>query len=73
VRVAQAIMENSRQVFLAADHTKFGRSAMVRLGHVEQIDALFTDRAPPPAMQDILESAEVALHVADEPAAGQAA
>ena len=27
VRVAQAIIANSRQVFLAADHTKFGRNA----------------------------------------------
>ena len=27
VRVAQAIIANSRQVYLAADHTKFGRNA----------------------------------------------
>jgi len=66
VRVAQAIIANSRRVFLAADHTKFGRNAMVRLGSVEQIDALFTDRAPPPAIRERLAAADVALHVADE-------
>ena len=64
VRVAQAIIENSRRVFLTADHTKFGRSAMVRLGMIEQIDALFTDRAPPTLLADRLRQAEVALHIA---------
>ncbi|MCH9011563.1 MAG: DeoR family transcriptional regulator [Proteobacteria bacterium] len=65
VRVAQAIMENSAQVFLAADHTKFGRNAMVRLARVAQIDALFTDRAPPPKLREALAAAEVALHIAE--------
>ncbi len=71
VRVAQAIIENSDQVLLAADHSKFGRSAMVRLGSMSQIDALFTDRPPPPAMARMLAEAGVALHLAA--AAGQAA
>ncbi len=47
VRVAQAIIASSRQVFLAADHTKFGRNAMVRLGGLDDVDALFTDAMPP--------------------------
>ncbi len=64
VRVAKAIIENSRQVFLAADHTKFGRDAMVRLGHMSQIDALFTDRPPPRAMAEMLTSAGTRVHVA---------
>jgi DeoR family glycerol-3-phosphate regulon repressor len=72
VRVARAIMENSRRVFLVADHTKFGRGAMVRLGHVSQIDALFTDRPPSPEIGAVLEAADVTLHVAGE-AAEQAA
>ncbi len=65
VRVAQSILENARQVFLAADHSKFGRDAMVRLGQMSQIDALFTDQPPPPAMRRMLEAAEVAVHVAE--------
>lgn len=64
VRAAQAIIRHSRRVFLATDHTKFGRNAMVRLGHVEEIDAVFTDRAPDQEMMDILAGAEVELHVA---------
>ena len=65
VRVAQAIIENSRQVFLAADHTKFGRTAMVRLGHLDQISALFTDRQPAASFRKILADAGAALYVAD--------
>ena len=64
VRVAQAIIANSRQVFLAADHTKFGRNALVRLGAVEDVDALFTDAQPPTALRERIDAAEVALHVA---------
>lgn len=64
VRVAQAIIEQSRQVFLATDHSKFGRLAMVRLGHVSQLDALFTDREPPDPWRRILEEAGVTVHVA---------
>lgn len=48
VRVAQAMMANARKTFTIADHSKFGRNAMIRLGHVADIDILFTD-APPPA------------------------
>ena len=64
VRVAQAIIEQSRHVFLAADHSKFGRLAMVRLGHVSQLDALFTDHEPPDPWRRMLEEAGVTVHVA---------
>ena len=65
VRVAQAILENSRKVYLAADHSKFGRSAMARLGSIEQVDAFFTDRAPPMAVADKLAQADAVVHVAE--------
>jgi len=65
VRVAQAIIKNSRQVFLAADHTKIGRNAMVRLAHISEVDALFTDRQPPKKLSSVLADAGVAVHVAD--------
>jgi DeoR family glycerol-3-phosphate regulon repressor len=67
VRVARAIMENSRQVYLVADHTKFGRNAMVRLGHVGQLDAVFTDRTPPAETLRRMTEAGVELQVADTP------
>lgn len=65
VRAARAIIENSRKVFLVADHTKIGRNAMVRLGSIEEIDALFTDCMPPGEFVEVLHRAEVQLHVAD--------
>lgn len=64
VRAARAIIDNSRKIFLAADHTKFGRNAMVRLGNIAEIDTVFTDQAPPPALQEVVTQAEVKLVVA---------
>jgi DeoR family glycerol-3-phosphate regulon repressor len=64
VRAARAIIDNSRKVFLAADFSKFGRNAMVRLGNIAEIDALFTDQPPPPALVEVLANADVQLFVA---------
>lgn len=44
VKVAQAIMENARNVILIADSTKLHRVASVRIGHISQVDTLVTDR-----------------------------
>lgn len=65
VRVAQAIIENSRQVLLVADHSKFDRCAMVRLGDIDQIDAIFTDRYPPDHIVTLFSEKNVALYTAD--------
>ncbi len=65
VRVAQAIIANSHNVFLAADSTKFGRKAMVRLSHLSQVDALFTDQRPPEGIVAILADSNIMLHIAD--------
>ncbi len=64
VRTARAIIDNSRNVFMVADHTKFGRNAMVRLGNISEIDVLFTDSPPPPPLREILDSVETELVVA---------
>jgi len=68
VRVAQAIIENARTTFLAADHSKFGRRPMVRLGHISQIDTFFTDTPLEPAMARLFADAGVTVHQAPEPA-----
>lgn len=73
VRVARAIMENSRKVFLVADHTKFGRNAMVRLGSLAQLTAVFTDRAPPEQIRELLKQSDVQLHIAPAPDGAQSA
>jgi DeoR family glycerol-3-phosphate regulon repressor len=65
VRVAQAIIENARQVFLVTDHTKFSCNPMVRLCHISEINALFTDREPPESIQAALKESKVSLYVAD--------
>lgn len=65
VRVAQAIVEQSREAWLVADHSKFTRSAMVRLGHISEIDRFFTDRPVPPPVRKVLDEAKVEVHVAD--------
>ncbi|UZE95259.1 DeoR/GlpR family transcriptional regulator [Alkalimarinus alittae] len=63
VRVAQAIIENARQVFLAADHSKFGRNAMIRLGNISQASHLFTGQTPPKKISGILAEHGVELTV----------
>ncbi|MFL7977615.1 DeoR family transcriptional regulator, partial [Xanthomonas vasicola] len=65
VRVAQAIIEHSRQVLLAADHSKFGRNAMVRLGAIAQVHDWFTDRPPPQELAAVLAEAGTRVHLAD--------
>jgi DeoR family glycerol-3-phosphate regulon repressor len=64
VRVAQAIIEHSRQVYLAADHSKVGRNALVRLGPISLAHAWFTDSAPPAELAVVLAEAGTQVHVA---------
>jgi DeoR family glycerol-3-phosphate regulon repressor len=64
VKVARAIVEQSRAVWLLADHSKFERAAMVELGRLEQVQRLFTDRAPPPPFPALLAEAGVDCIVA---------
>lgn len=66
VRVAQAIIANSRQVLLAADASKFGRNAMVRLGNISQANHFFTDTQPPSNIQKILQAHKVKLHLIND-------
>lgn len=64
VRVSRAIIDNARQVFLAADSSKFGRNAVVRLGSIALVDRLITDRAPPPPVARLLAQHKVQLELA---------
>lgn len=63
VKVAQAIIDNSDTVILAADHSKFGRSAMVKQGSICQVNHLFTDQTPPAEIVEILSSNQIDLHI----------
>ncbi|MFC4292476.1 DeoR family transcriptional regulator [Sphingorhabdus arenilitoris] len=62
-RNAQAIIAHSRETILACDHSKFGRRAMTRFGHLSEIDRLFTDQPPPPHYAKLLIENDVSAHV----------
>lgn len=64
VRVARTIIEQSRQVWLAADQSKFQREAMVQLAHISEIDTIFTDGTPPLSMQNLMTQHDVQCVVA---------
>ena len=64
VKVAQTIIEHSREVWLAADKSKFNRPAMVELARLGQIDRLFTDAPPPDPFPALLADAQVRCDVA---------
>jgi DeoR family transcriptional regulator, glycerol-3-phosphate regulon repressor len=64
VKVARAIIEHSREVWLAADHSKFNRPAMVELARLDQIDVLYTDAEPPEPFPALLAEAGVSCQVA---------
>ncbi|MEK8027621.1 DeoR/GlpR family DNA-binding transcription regulator [Pseudaquabacterium rugosum] len=69
VMVARAIIGQSRQVWMAADHSKFGRPAMVHLARLDEIDLICTDQPPPGGFGALLAEAGVECLVADAPAA----
>ncbi len=64
VEVSRAIIEQSREVWLAADHSKFNRPAMVELGSLGWLDRLFTDAAPPVPFPALLLEAGVRCEIA---------
>ncbi len=64
VKVSQTIIAHAREVWLAADASKFNRPAMVEVGRLSQIDRLFTDAAPPEPFPALLVEAQVQYEVA---------
>jgi len=65
VRVAQAIIRNAREVLLVADHTKFERRPMVRLGEASEINHIFTDKHLTEEMKEVFRVANVQVHLSD--------
>jgi len=66
--VARAIVECSRQVWLVADHSKFGRPAMIEMAPLKAVHTLFTDQRPDAAFERLMRDLDVRCVVADEPA-----
>ncbi|MPM33656.1 Glycerol-3-phosphate regulon repressor [bioreactor metagenome] len=64
VKVAQSIIAQSREVWLAADSSKFDRPAMIELARLDQIDVLYTEAPPPAPYASLLEEAGVQCVIA---------
>lgn len=64
VKVSRTIIEQSREVWLAADRSKFNRPAMVELARLDEVDVLFTDAPPPPPFDTLLAQVDVEYVVA---------
>jgi DeoR family glycerol-3-phosphate regulon repressor len=64
VKVSQTIIAHAREVWLAADISKFNRPAMVEVATLSQIDRLFTDATPPDPFPALLNEAQVRFEVA---------
>lgn len=59
VSVMQAMMENARTRYLAADQRKMSRNALVRMGDITEFDVVFADEAPNEAIHKKLDEAGV--------------
>lgn len=65
VMVARAIVAQSRQVWLAADASKFGRPAMIEMASLRAVHTLYTDLPPEPAYERLLRDLDVRCVVAN--------
>lgn len=63
VRTKRAIIENSRNVLLVVDHSKFGRNAMVNLGSINLVDVVYTDALPPPDVMQVISDNNIQLEL----------
>ncbi|WP_297196833.1 DeoR/GlpR family transcriptional regulator [uncultured Pluralibacter sp.] len=63
VRTKRAIIENSRHVILVVDHTKFGRNAMVNMGSISMVDAVYTDAMPPAGVMQVITENKIQLEL----------
>lgn len=65
VRMRNELSKNSAVKFLVFDHTKFGRGATVKSGHITDVDCVFTDQVPSAVMVGMLSAAGVQLFIAN--------
>jgi DeoR family glycerol-3-phosphate regulon repressor len=66
VRARRLIHQNSRRTFLVLDHTKFGRAAHVRGGHIGEASMIFCDKRPPEAIVRAISTNGGELVICDE-------
>jgi len=69
VQVSRAIIENAHRVVLVTDSSKFSRRAPVRIGRLDEIDVLVTDRLPSAAIAEMCESLKIEVIETGDPEA----
>jgi DeoR family myo-inositol catabolism operon transcriptional repressor len=62
--IKKEIAEKSDEVYLLADHSKFGVSSLMTYCRLEDIDCLVTDRTPPEEFLSFLETSRIVLKIA---------
>ena len=62
--VAQAMMGQARECWLATDVSKFNHAALAEFGQLQRIKRVFTEALPPAPFPAILQEAGVALTIA---------
>ena len=70
VKVAKSIIQAARTTILVADHTKFERTAPVKIAHISSIHHLVTDENPPEAIRALCTQGGIALHLPPETISG---
>jgi Transcriptional regulators of sugar metabolism len=48
---------------LVVDHSKFGRNAMVNMGSISLVDAVYTDMTPPAGVLQVLTDHHIQLEL----------
>lgn len=61
--VARRMLQRARQRVLVVDHSKFGRTASVRIGSITEVDAVFTDQPLPAGLRKLLRGQAVQVVV----------
>ncbi len=64
VKVSQTIISHAREVWVAADSSKFNRPAMVEVAQLSQVDRLFSDAVPPDPFMELMAQAQVRFELA---------
>ncbi len=63
VLVGQTLLRHSREVMLVVDHSKFQRSAPVRIGSIRDVDHVFSDAPLPDLLTERCASWNTEIHV----------
>jgi DeoR family glycerol-3-phosphate regulon repressor len=71
VSVARAMLEHARARVLVCDHSKFARTAPVRICNLDALDYVITDRAPPPGFLEAAAAADTEVLIAGAGEDGQ--